>query len=482
MHPGAVSAEALSKPRFELPATLHKVRVHMVGIAGSGMGGLAAFLLRRGSVVSGSDLRDGEEVRRLRSAGARVTTVQTSESVPADAELVVRSAAIADDHPEIREARRRGLPVVKYAEMLGALMDRCDGVAVSGTHGKSTTTAWLAYVLRRAGLDPSFVVGAVVPQLGGGSGAGDGPHFVAEACEYDRSFLNLHPRRAAILNIEEDHLDCYANLDAITGAFAEFARRVPSDGLLVINGNDPRCAEVARGLSSRVQTFGPSCSVDWWAADVAAQEGCYAFTVHHRRRGLGRVRLAIPGQHNVANALAVIALANDCGVPWELLQPALAEFRGARRRMELRGEAGGVRVVDDYAHHPTEIQVTLQAVREHFNPRRLWCIFQPHQHSRTRFLMAHFAESFSLADHVVVPDIYFVRDSQRDREAVCAADLVQAIRRRGDAAEYVPSFQQIVEHVAAGVAAGDVVMTMGAGNIWEVADELLRRLRGDLPA
>ena len=464
-----------------LPRSLRNLRVHMVGIAGSGMCGLAAFLLREGAEVSGTDMRAGIELTRLSRAGATVSTTQCAKSVPDHTELLVKSAAIPDDHPEMLAARRRGIAVVKYAEMLGALMSRRASIAISGTHGKSTTAAWLTYVLKQAELDPSFVIGAEVEQLGGGSGVGAGPHFVAEACEYDRSFLNLHPQRLAILNIEEDHLDCYADLSAITEAFTQFAAQVPAGGLLLMNADDECCQKIAGHAQIRTETFGQADRGDWRMGEPALENGCYEFTVIRLNQPLGRVRLGLPGRHNIANALAVIALAHDCGVPWEIIVAALAEFRGVRRRLELRGEIGGVRIVDDYAHHPTEIKATLQAARERFTPRQLWCIFQPHQHSRTRFLMAHFAESFNLAGRVIVPDIYFVRDSQPDREAVCAVDLVNEIHKRGDQAEYIASFEAIVERVAGAVKPGDVVLTMGAGDIWEVADELLRRLEGHLP-
>jgi UDP-N-acetylmuramate--alanine ligase len=482
VRPTETAVEVSTQRNHTLPSAWQNVNVHMVGIAGSGMCGLAAFLLRRGARVSGSDSRPGAELVRLTELGATVKTDQTADSVPPEAEFLVRSAAVPEDHPEIVEARRRDIPVIKYAQMLGTLMSHCEGIAVSGTHGKSTSTAWLAFVLRQAGLDPNFVVGASVAQLGGGSGAGTGPHFVAEACEYDRSFLNLRPHRAAILNIEEDHLDCYPNLAAIRAAFTEFAEHLPPDGLLVVNGDDEGCRQIAASAHTRVQTFGLKCAANWEAKDLALTDGRYAFTVVHDGQPLGRIALGIAGRHNVANALAVIALAHDCGVAWESIAQRIPEFQGVRRRLEVRGTVNGVCVVDDYAHHPTEIRATLQAARDLFTPRRLWCIFQPHQHSRTRFLLADFAKSFSQADHVVVPDIYFVRDTQREREAVSAADLVERIRERGDTAEYIPAFDGIVDRVAAAVAAGDVVLTMGAGNIWKVADELLRRLRGNLPA
>ncbi len=460
----------------------HGRRIHLIGIGGSGMSGLAAMLLRRGAVVTGTDAKSSVELVRLSECGARIWTLQSADTFPPDAELVVVSAAIPADHPERVAAQRLGIPIVKYAEMLGRVMAVYDGIAVSGTHGKSTTTAWLTYVLKLAGLSPSFVVGAAVEQLGGGSGVGDGPHFIAEACEYDRSFLNLRPRRTAVLNIEEDHLDYYADLAAIRAAFAEFAALLPADGLLVVNRSDARCRSLAAESPARVVTFGNDADATWRASALSLEQGAYSFDVLHEGLSRGRVKLGLSGLHNVANALAVMALAHDCGAAWDAIRQGLNDFTGARRRLELKGVVSGVCIVDDYAHHPTEIQATLLAARERFQPKRVWCVFQPHQHSRTRFLLDDFARSFDRADHVILPDIYFVRDSQRDREAVSAADLADRIVQRGGDARYVPDFHTIVGMLAGSVRAGDVVLTMGAGNIDRVADELLRRLRGNLPA
>jgi len=453
----------------------------MVGIGGSGMAGLAAVLLRRGARVSGTDRLDSAALTRLAESGARVTTQQTADTVPPETELLVASAAVPEQHPELMEARRRGIAVIKYAQLLGALMQQNYGVAVSGTHGKSTTTAWLAFVLRKAGLDPSFVVGAESQQLGGGSGVGDGPHFIAEACEYDRSFLNLRPRAAAILNIEEDHLDCYENLAAITEAFQRFAHLIPPDGLIVVNGQDANCRAIANNLAVNVETFGFDAQDTWQAADLSLRDGSYEFTTRHNGEGLGRVWLGIAGAHNVSNALAVVALAAHAGASWDHISTALCEFRGAQRRLELKGEVDGVTVIDDYAHHPTEIRATLKAARQRFEPPRLWCVFQPHQHSRTRFLLNDFARSFELADFVVVPRIYFVRDSERERQAVCAADLVEQIKATGGHAVHIPEFETIVQTLVSDLRPGDLVITMGAGDIWKVADELVQRLRENRP-
>lgn len=467
-------------PQTYHPTTLSTTGVHLIGIGGSGMAGLAEYLLRRGARVSGSDMVATLHMARLAEHGARITRQQDAPSIPDDVDVVVASAAIPPEHPEIVEARRRGIEIIKYAEMLGRVMAAADGIAISGTHGKSTTSAWLTYVLRQAGLDPSYVIGATVPQLGGGSGAGAGVHFVAEACEYDRSFLNLHAQRAAILNIEEDHLDYYKDIDDIRAAFATFAGQIAASGLLIMHHDVVR-HDVATSARCRVETYGETSAATWALSNVRCERGCYTADVHHDGQMYGRIQAGIPGRHNLDNALAVAALAHDCGVPWDRIQSAVASFKGANRRLELRGQVRGVTILDDYAHHPTEIRVTLEAARARYNPKRLWCVFQPHQHSRTRFLLCDFASAFGQADRVVVPRIYFVRDTERDRQAVCAGDLADAICGNGGSARFVPEFGAIVDLLTRELAPGDVVVTMGAGTIWKVADELVQRLGSHLP-
>lgn len=454
----------------------------MIGVGGSGMAGLAALLLRHGAQVSGADRVASATLTRLSERGAKIITTQSAEDLPQDVDLVVASAAAPEDHPQLVEARRRGLAHMKYAQLLGFVMDRHSGVAVSGTHGKSTTTAWIAYTLGVAGLRPSFVVGAECEQLGGGSGVGDGPHFVAEACEYDRSFLNLRPKTAIILNIEEDHLDYYRDIDDIRSAFERFALGVPKGGLVIVNGDDPRCLALAEKLDVDFETFGLSDGCDWQATNLRNREGRPEFTVSYLDELLGDVHLGLAGKHNVMNALAVCAATRQAGAPWPVIRGALNTFRGAKRRLELRAEVADITIVDDYAHHPTEIRATLAAARERYRPKRLWAVFQPHQHSRTRFLLQDFADSFQAADVTIVPRIYFVRDSERDRELVSAADLASEIRNRGSKAEHIDEFPAIVDSLAERLKPGDLVMTMGAGDIWKVADELVQRLRERLPA
>jgi UDP-N-acetylmuramate--alanine ligase len=441
------------------------------------MSGLAGVMLRCGAKVSGSDLAENRVFGRLEEMGALIRIGQAPINVPTDCDVLVYSAAIREDNPELREARSRGVRCLKYAEMLGEVMKLRIGVAVAGTHGKSTTTALLAYVLRRAKADPTFVIGAEVEQLSGSSGVGDGPHFVVEACEYDRSFLNLSPKWAVILNIEEDHLDCFDGLEAIIGAFREFAGRVAPDGVLVANGEDRAVGRAVQEADVRVETFGFGEGMFWRASNIRQRRAWYSFDIHRDGEFFLRASMDhLPGRHQISNALVAAALAHQADIPAESIAESFSCFRGADRRLAERGEMGGIQLLDDYGHHPTEIQVTLRAVREHYPDRRLWVIFQPHQHSRTRFLLNDFARSFGLADHLLVPEIYFVRDSEAERAAICGGNLVDRVRANGGDALYLPSHEQIVDHVLSRACRGDVVMTMGAGDVWKIGDELVRRL------
>ncbi len=455
--------------------------IHLIGIGGTGMRALADMLIQRGAVVSGSDLAGGAAVERLRDAGATIHLGHQGEYVPDGCDRVVYSAAVHEANPELLAARAAGVRCVKYSRMLGELMAAQCGVAVAGTHGKSTTTAMVAHALVAAGLDPSFIVGATVPQLGGPCRVGQGRFFVAEACEYDRSFLNLRPTLAAVLNIEEDHLDCYGDLDAIIEAFRSFLAAVSVDGIAVVNGEDRNVAAAARSAVCEVQTFGLRDGCMWRAVNVEAETGLYRFDVSFTGREFTRIELRQPGLHNVYNALAACAIGHHAGLAPRQIADALGSFAGTYRRMTVKGRAGGVTVVDDYAHHPTEIQVTLRALRDRYGPRRLVCVFQPHQHSRTRFLLNDFARSFSAADEVVVPDIYFVRDSVREKDYICSEDLASQIRLQGGRAGYLKTFAQIADHLVATLTAGDLLVTMGAGNVWEIADTVLDRL-GDRQA
>lgn len=439
------------------------------------MSGLAAMLIRSGAIVSGSDRIESDATRHLSEVGAAIHIGQRPDNLPTELDLVVASAAVNESNPELTAARQRSCEVIGYADLLGRLMAQHTGIAVSGTHGKSTTTALTAYILTHAGLEPSFVVGATSRQLGGGSAAGAGEHFVAEACEYRQSFLKLVPKMAALLNIEHDHPDCYPDMKSTIESFAAFASLLPADGLIVANNEDRYVAAATEAVRAPIERFGFDSRAEWWPDELIREQGRFSFELCRGSERLGRVTLTLAGRHNVANALAAGALAWHCGVKPEALVEALSRFEGTDRRMTVRGQINGATLIDDYAHHPTAIQVTLRAVAQEFEPRRLWVVFQPHQHSRTRLLLEDFARSFGRADVVVVPDIYFVRDSELERSLVGSRDLVERIQANGGEAAYVPELADAAEYVRQRIRPGDVVVTMGAGDVWKVADELVQR-------
>ncbi|MCC7146747.1 MAG: UDP-N-acetylmuramate--L-alanine ligase [Phycisphaeraceae bacterium] len=459
-------------------------RLHFVGIGGCGMSGLARMARHAGALCSGSDKSDTATIQALRSEGFPIVLEQSAQSVPADCNLLVISAAINSEHPEVVAARKRGLMILKYAQLLGRLMIGRTGIAVAGTHGKSSTTSLLGHILIQCGLDPSVIVGANCPQIGGGWHVGQSDFLVAEACEFDRSFHNLRPTHALILNVEEDHLDVYPNLDAIIQAFATFARLVPEHGSLLINHEMPHRLTICAGLNCKVETIGFAPQADWEVnVDTRPQtlrtHGLRPqVSLHHRGQKVASWESPLPGDHMAYNAAAAAVTAHRLGAAWEKISSAIGSFEGLDRRMQRIGQprvdGGTITVVDDYGHHPTEIDTTLRALRRHYQPQRMICVFQPHQHSRTRFLMEQFAASFSEADIVIVPEIYFVRDSEQERQAVSANDLVLRLRRRGQQALHVHPLEAIVEQLRMIARPGDLVVTMGAGDVWKVARDLVQ--------
>ncbi len=479
-HTLLLSRHAQWRPEF-VEQTYVDQRIHLIGIGGAGMRALADMLLQRGATISGSDLVSSAATERLTEAGADVRVGQQGANIPEPCDRVVYSAAIHAENPERVAAAERGLQQIKYSQMLGELMAAQCGVGIAGTHGKSTTTAMIAHTMVQAGQDPSFVIGATAAQLGGPSRAGSGRFFVAEACEFDRSFLNLQPMLAAVLNIEEDHLDCYRDLGAIIEAFRSYIARVPVDGIAIVNGEDRNVAAAVRSAACEVQTFGVRDGCMWRAVDLEATDGLYRFTLEFNGRTFARIELSQPGLHNVYNALAACAICHHAGLAPRQISEGLGSFAGTHRRMTVKGEAAGVTVVDDYAHHPTEVQVTLRALHDRYSPKRLVCVFQPHQHSRTRFLLNDFARSFSAADVVIVPDIYFVRDSVREMDYISSEDLASQIRLLGGQALYFKTFEEIIDHLNQFLAPGDLLVTMGAGNVWEIADEIICGFGVDRP-
>jgi UDP-N-acetylmuramate--alanine ligase len=472
----------------------------MLGVGGSGMSALARLLHSMGATVRGYDAVQTPTTERL-AAGGLCVSIGDGHEASQGADLVVASAAIPKDHPALLEAARLGLATLSYPQALGLVMRGRTGLAVAGTHGKSTTVAMLGAAMVDAGLDPTVIAGAASPQLAKGAlakpgawvgsrlGAAaipSGPRhgapglLVAEACEFNRSFHNLHPTIAGINNVEADHLDIYGTLDAVVEAFAVFARSLPSageGGVLVIGHEGAHRREVAAGLACEVQTLGFSPEADWV---IQYDQRTHEVAVRHEGT-IARWRQRLPGAHNAANAGMAFALACVAGGNPTIVARSLGAFSGLERRCQVLGdravEGGTVRVYDDYGHHPTEVDSTLRAIRQAETPEenggRLIVVFQPHQHSRTRFLLDEFATAFTSADVVIVPEIYFVRDSEAEKQRVSADDLVRRLRDRGVEASHRHPFTAIVEHLERDCRPGDVVVVMGAGPVWQVARQFM---------
>ena len=452
-------------------------QIHIVGIGGTGMSAVARVLLGRGYRVSGSDRQLNDLTAALQAAGAQVYEGHAAENLGA-AEAVVISSAVPADNPEVAAARARGIPVHKRRDILGALMADRIGVAVAGTHGKTTTTSMIVHLLVLASQDPTYIVGGVVITTGQNAGVGQGAAFVIEADEYDHMFLGLRPRLAVITSIEHDHPDLFPTLDSLLDDFRQFAALVPADGRLIVCADDPLALQIGQGQgAAQLMTYGLHApESDWRAVDVRPDSGGgMAFTLQAPGQPEGLpVRLGVPGTHNVQNALAALAVVDALGVPLADAIEALARFRGAGRRFEVRGQAGGVTVIDDYAHHPTAIQVTLAAARAAYPAARLWAVWQPHTFSRLRTLFDDFAAAFSPSDvdHVLVTDVYAAREARTPGPDV--PDLIG--RMAHPAVRHTPTLTDTLEVLAAEVQPGDVVLILSAGDAPQVGADLLARL------
>jgi len=487
--PSIPSAEA----EFGPPSFFAGRRVYLIGIGGCGMSALARLVRAAGGMIEGSDSVPCEFTEALIRDGVLIHTNQIPTNLSRDCDLVIATAAVREDHPEFAAARDLGIPILRYAEALGRLQSEHTGVSIAGTHGKSTTTALLAHVMIECGLDPSLIVGANCPQIGGNARVGAttipfGPFagrpglLLAEACEFNRSFLQHRPVIGLINNVEADHLDIYGSLENVVDAFAQFAERIaPADGggTLLIGFENPHRQRITRDVRSEVITFGESRAADF-VIDHNHADGMTSLVHHAARRAAWRNPM--PGAHSAHNAAAAAILAHLCGAEWDGISRAIESFRGVERRMERLGvrripggtsQTAEITVYDDYGHHPTEIRSTLEAIREHEKPQRLICVFQPHQHSRTRFLLEEFAASFNAADIVIVPHIYFVRDGDEEKAKISAADLVDRIRAHGVNAMHVYPFEAVVRVLESMCRAGDLVVNMGAGPVWKVAKAFL---------
>lgn len=452
------------------------IRVHFVGIGGAGMSAIARVMHHRGVHVSGSDQKRSVTTDKLAEEGIAVTIGHEASNVN-DATLVVYSAAVPLDNPELEIARRQGIEVISRAEMLGRLMDPYKNrVAITGTHGKTTTTSMAGVVLAEAGLDPTVLIGGDLASLGGNTRVGSNSLFVAEACEAFDSFLNLRPSVAVITNIDADHLDFHGTLEKIIKSFEQFVHQVDKDGCVIACVDDANVRRVLQGLDRRIVGYSVDGDGDIRAANISVDSPYASYDLVRNGETIGRVTLGVPGAQNIANSLAAAAIGFEYGASFEAVRDALANFTGTGRRFETLGVVNDIMVVDDYAHHPREIQATLSAARSGWK-RRIIAVFQPHLYSRTRIFAQEFAESLSLADIVVVTDIYAARE--KPIEGVTAALVFDAIQ--GTEVHYVPDKSEIVGMLTPVVRPGDMVICLGAGDIRTVGEDLVAALSGTAP-
>jgi UDP-N-acetylmuramate--alanine ligase len=478
----------LGGPRAER----QKIHIHLMGIGGTGLSAIAKVLQEEGYTVSGCDRAPSALAETLARRGVMVHQGHDASHL-VGVDLLLVSSAIPGDAPERLAAQARGIPVVKRDELVGQLMAGRTGIAVAGTHGKTTTTGMIAWILAQAGHDPTFIVGSPIPDWGTNARAGRGPFFVVEADEYDRMFLGLQPAIAVVTNIEWDHPDCYPTPEAFQEAFVQFVARVPAGGQVIGCMDDEGVREVRKiaaaaptltlpryagegreGAGGEWQGYGLGPDLDWQATEITLNaRGGHDFAVLHKGKHVAQVSLPLAGKHNILNALGALAAVAQVGVEPERAARILGSFRGAARRFEAKGEAGGIMVLDDYGHHPTEVRATLAAVRQRFSGRTVWAVFQPHTFSRTRALLADFAAAFNDADHVIIIDIFPARE--RDDLGVTSARIVE--RMNHPDARYIGSLDAAADYLLPRLKSGDVLITLGAGDGYLVGERVLAGLR-----
>ena len=448
------------------------MHIHFIGIGGISMSGLASILLNQHFKVSGSDAHESDLTKQLEAEGAILYYGQRASNLDDTPDLVVYTAAIHPDNPEYAAAVAKQIPMLSRAELLGQMMHNFKTpVAISGTHGKTTTTSMTSYIFLEADMDPTISVGGILDAIGGNIRVGGHDTFLTEACEYTNSFLHFFPKISVILNIDADHLDFFKDLDDIRHSFRKFAQLLPDDGTLIVNSEIEHLDQLTKGLTCKIVTYGMDASSDYYASNITFDEFAHpSFDCYKGDTLLGHFVLHVPGIHNVSNALASIALADQMGVSMEHTRIGLEKFGGTKRRFEKKGEIGGVTIIDDYAHHPTEIEATLHAAHN-YPHKKLWCVFQPHTYTRTKALMDDFAKALTLADHVVLADIYAAREM--DTLGISSSMLAEKVNALGGCADYFDSFDKIETCLLENCKPGDVLITMGAGDVVKIGEKLL---------
>lgn len=446
--------------------------LHFVGIGGARLRGLAKLYLDRGYKISGSDWQDSREIEKMRQMGIPIFIGHHPSQIDG-ADQVVYTNAVGEKNPEVLEAQKRGIPIIEGAQLLGQLMDEVGkGIAIAGTHGKTTTTAMTALALTEGGLDPTVFIGGELDAFNGNHRTGKSPYMVVEACEFRKSFLQFRPKAEVITNIDWDHPDCFPSLADVVKTFGEFVSLLPPDGLLCVWGDDPNAFKLQKNYSGKSLTFGYQDQFDWSVKGIhPVQPLGIAGQICYKGKPQGELALKVPGRHNIQNALGALTLATELGVSLPSVLKTLSEFKGVKKRFEIKGDYHGVTIVDDYAHHPSAIRLTLDAARQAFTGR-IWCAFQPHLFSRTKYLLKEFAQSFGKADIVVLADIYPAREV--DPGDISSADLAAEARKYHSDIRYIGNFDDIYDHLKSNLRPGDLLLTMGAGDIWKVGERLLR--------
>lgn len=447
--------------------------IHFIGIGGISMSGLAEILLTKGYTVSGSDMQDSPILHKLSKDGAHIY-IGHDKSHIAGADLVVYTAAVHDDNPEIIEAKLQNIPLMDRATLLGQIMQSFRfSIGVAGTHGKTTTTSMLSIIMQDAKLDPTILVGGELDAIGGNVRTGNSSYFITEACEYVESFLKFYPYMGLILNIDQDHLDYFRDLDHIYSAFFKFAKLIPSSGYLIGCNDDPRVSKLLTEMDCNTITYGIDNASNWMASNIQYdKQGHPSFNASYNGQDMGRFNLNVPGSHNVYNALAACAAAYAMGISPDISREALKLYTGTHRRFETKGEVGGITVIDDYAHHPTEISATLSTI-EKIPHGDVWYIFQPHTYTRTKKLFDRFIDTLKGVDNLIITDIYAARE--QDTGEIHSKDLVEAINKNGGHAIYISSFSDIEDYVKSHAKAGDMVITIGAGSVYKIGEEILNK-------
>ena len=447
--------------------------IYFIGIGGVSMSGLAEILTDRGYRISGTDIKESPVTKHLESLGIHINYGHKAENITADVDLVVYTAAIRTDNPELVAANELNIPLMDRAHLLGEIMgEYANSIAVSGTHGKTTTTSMVSEILLAAETDPTITVGGILPTIGSNLKIGHSPFFVAEACEYFDSFLQFNPKVGVILNVESDHLDYFEDLAHIRRSFHAFAQRVPADGVVIINQEIENVEELTAELHCAAETFGMQDGATWQAKNIIHEnDGTNTFDVYYKDAFFGPVHLQVPGEHNIMNALASIASAHYLGISAEDCNKGLMHFGGTERRFQRKGEKNGIVVIDDYAHHPTEIKAALAAAKK-VKHNKTWCVFQPHTYSRTKFLFDEFGESFDLADEIIIADIFAAREAFD--ETISASMLAERVAQAGKSARYVGDFEAIRAYLEEHCQEGDLLMTVGAGDVFKIGESFLK--------